>query len=191
MTKRPKLTDENWRNVFSIRCRSKQGHPITPVVQSLCMQAIREDSIRYETMSADVFDATVPFGSTTKAKHPSKLGTTAPMTFRQTKEEHMTRVEFRLTMPGRNSWDGRWSGEERNYTLMRIVDDDQAAQLDGRSWSYGWSDGWRAEVSARVVRDDETLKPSHGFQGYDWMVASILRYGKIYADHERPGTEPA
>ena len=102
----------------------------------------------------------------------------------------MTRVEFKLTMPGRNSWDGHWSGEGRNYTLLRDVDDEFASQLDGRSWSYGWSDGWRAEVSARIVPKDETEKPSHGFHGYDWMVASILRYGKIYADHERPEAVP-
>ena len=95
-------------------------------------------------------------------------------------------VEFKLTMPNRGSWNGKWSGEDRNYTLLREVNDEQGAQLDGRSWSYGWSDGWRAEVSARIVRAGEILKPSHGFQGYDWMIASILRYGKIYADHEIP-----
>lgn len=100
----------------------------------------------------------------------------------------MTRVEFRLAMPGKSSWNGKWSGDDRNFTLVRDVDSDLAAQLDGQSWSYGWSDGWRAEVSARVVREGETLKPSHGFHGYAWMVASILQYGKIYADHERPET---
>jgi hypothetical protein len=100
------------------------------------------------------------------------------------------RIEFRLTMPGRNSWDGKWSGEGSNYTLLRDVEADQAEQLDGQSWSYGWSDGWRAEVVARVVREGETLKSSHGFHGYDWMVTSILRYGKIYADHEQPETAP-
>jgi hypothetical protein len=98
----------------------------------------------------------------------------------------MIRVEFRLTMPGKVSWDGKWSGDDRNFTLVRDVDAETADKLDGRSWSYGWSDGWRAEVSARVVSDAETQKPSHGFHGYDWMVVSILRYGKIYADHEVP-----
>lgn len=102
----------------------------------------------------------------------------------------MTRVEFRLTMPGCGSWNGKWSGELRNYTILRNIDDDQAAQLDGRSWSYGWSDGWRAEVSARIVREGDMLKPSHDFNGYEWMVASILQYGKIYADHERPEATP-
>lgn len=102
----------------------------------------------------------------------------------------MTQVEFKLTMPGRRTWDGKWSGDDRNYTLVRDVDGDRAVQLDDQSWSYSWPDGWRAEVSARVVRTSEMLKPSHGFHGYDWMVASILRYGKIYADHEQPETAP-
>ena len=98
----------------------------------------------------------------------------------------MIRIEFKLTMPNRGSWNGKWSGEDRNYTRLREVNDEQGAQLDGRSWSYGWSDGWRAEVSARIVIAGEILKPSHGFQGYDWMIASILQYGKICADHEIP-----
>lgn len=98
----------------------------------------------------------------------------------------MTRVEFTLAMPGRASWDGAWSGEGRNYALVREVDDASATQLDGRSWSYGWPDGWRAEVRARVIRAGEELAPSRGFRGYDWMVASILRHGAIYADHEAP-----
>ncbi len=96
----------------------------------------------------------------------------------------MTHVEFRLAMPEKGSWDNRWSGEGKNYALVRNLDDGLAEQLDGRSWSYRWPDGWRAEVTARVVHDGETLKPSHGFHGYDWMVTSILRYGKIYADHD-------
>ena len=100
----------------------------------------------------------------------------------------MKHVEFRLAMPNRGSWDGKWSGEDRNYTLVRDFDADRASQLDGRSWSYSWPDSWRAEVSARVVSEGEALEQSHGFNGYDWMVASILRYGEIYADHERPET---
>lgn len=98
----------------------------------------------------------------------------------------MTRVEFKLAMPNRASWDGKWSGDDRNYTLVQELDDDQASQIDGRSWSYSWPDGWRAEISARISHVEETIKPSHGFHGYDWMVASILRWGKIYADHEAP-----
>jgi len=98
----------------------------------------------------------------------------------------LTRIEFKLAMPNRGSWDNRWSGESRNYALVRDLNADRADQLDGRSWFYSWPDGWCAEVSARIIPERETLKPSHGFHGYDWMVDSILRYEKIYADHELP-----
>lgn len=102
----------------------------------------------------------------------------------------MTRIEFKLSMPQRGSWDNKWSGESRNYTITRELDDHVAVKLSGRSWSYGWPDGWSASVSARVVLAGEERKPSHGFNGYDWMVVSILAYDKIYADHERPEAAP-
>lgn len=96
------------------------------------------------------------------------------------------RVEFKLHMPRRGSWDNRWSGEGKNYTLTRDVDDVAAEKLDGRVWAYCWTDGWCAEVTARVVPDGEKQRPSQGFHGYSWMVDSILRHDKIYADHEHP-----
>ena len=102
----------------------------------------------------------------------------------------MIRVEFKLTTPSKGSWDNRWSGENRNYTRVKELDNERALQLDGRSWSYGWSDGWRAQVRAHALRANEEPSQSHGFHGYDWMVDSILYYGKIYADHERPETVP-
>lgn len=91
----------------------------------------------------------------------------------------MIRVEFCLTMPGRGSWNQPWAGDGRSYLLVRDVEDDLARKLDGQSWSYAWAAGWRAEIRARVLAEDETLRPSDGFRGYDWMVVSILRYGKI------------
>ena len=100
----------------------------------------------------------------------------------------MIRVEFRLAMPGRGSWNQQWSGDGRSYLLVRDVEDGLAKELDGQSWSYAWADGWRAEICARVLSEDETLRPSDGFRGYDWMVVSILRYGKICASHERSET---
>jgi hypothetical protein len=96
----------------------------------------------------------------------------------------MIRVEFCLTMPGRGSWNQPWSGDGRSYLLVRDVEDGLARKLDGQSWSYAWAAGWRAEIRARVLAEDETLRPSDGFRGYDWMVVSILRYGKIWAPHE-------
>jgi hypothetical protein len=102
----------------------------------------------------------------------------------------MIRVEFKLTMPSRASWNGGWSGDDRNFTIVREIDDVIAAKLDGCSWPYRWSDGWFANVAARVVVPGSQLAKSDGFNGYDWMIDSILRYGKIYADHERPEATP-
>lgn len=99
----------------------------------------------------------------------------------------MTRIEFKLSMPGRASWNGGWSGESRNYILVRELDDIAIARLLGAamtsaSWSHRWSDGWCAEVTARIVPAGEELPKSDGFCGYDWMVDNILRNGSPYGD---------
>jgi hypothetical protein len=39
-------------------------------------------------------------------------------------------------------------------------------------------------VSCRILLKGERLGKSDGFSGYDWMVDSILDYGKIMATHE-------
>lgn len=101
----------------------------------------------------------------------------------------MRRIEFTLSMPGRASWNGRWSGEERAHVLYRTISKDAAARLlgpDGKSyWSHRWADGWCAGISARVMEPGERRKKSAGFCGYDWMVANILHHGSPYAaDHE-------
>ena len=68
MMKPKKLTEEDWRRVFQIRCRSKQGQLITSAERKFCEKAFQEDFDRYSAMDADVFDATVPFGSNVKYK---------------------------------------------------------------------------------------------------------------------------
>ncbi len=67
-----------------------------------------------------------------------------------------------------------------------------APSTPARSWgrARAAAPSCAPEVSARVVREGEPIAPSHGFHGYDWMVASILRHGQIYADHERPEAAP-
>jgi len=93
----------------------------------------------------------------------------------------MKRVEFRLSIPNVGSWNNKWSGKDRNYSIVRKVSDSRADKLlSGRvfaSWFHHWGDGWSARVSARVVPVGERLKKSDGFCGYDWMVTNILAYG--------------
>ena len=93
----------------------------------------------------------------------------------------MKRIEFRLSMPNVGSWNGRWSGEGRNYTIVRKISDSWVSKLlsgkNSASWSHRWGDGWSAHISARIVPVGERLKKSDGFYGYDWMVSNILAYG--------------
>ena len=97
------------------------------------------------------------------------------------------RIEFRLNMPGRASWNGRWSGEGKNYTIVKRLGVRDVARLFGEgkrdraSWSHRWSDGWCAVVEARIVHPGERIKKSDGFSGYDWMVSNIISYGKTTA----------
>ena len=65
MSKR-QLTEAEWSAVFAARCQSKQGRPISPTERTLCDAAFKSDKERYIAMAADVFDATVPFGSTAR-----------------------------------------------------------------------------------------------------------------------------
>ena len=63
MTRRRKLSEAEWRDVFRLRCKSKTGGPLTGAERALVEAAYQEDEARYGDMEIDVFNATVPFGS--------------------------------------------------------------------------------------------------------------------------------
>jgi hypothetical protein len=63
-----RLTEAEWREVFRLRCRSKQGQTLSREEQRLVDAAWGDDEERYRAMEPDVFDATVPFGSAARAK---------------------------------------------------------------------------------------------------------------------------
>ena len=100
------------------------------------------------------------------------------------------RVEFVLSMPRVGSWNGRWSGAGKHYAIVRELTPEQVAALgieqDYRGWGYCWDDNWSARVTARVVPKGERLRKSDGFCGYEWMVDSILRIGRVEASEVRP-----
>ena len=87
------------------------------------------------------------------------------------------RVEFKLSMPNVNSWNGRWSGENKNYRIVRSVDAETVANWGSMYWHYSFGDGWCAGVKAHVMKPGERKKKSDGFCGYDWMVDNIIRWG--------------
>lgn len=97
---------------------------------------------------------------------------------------------FELTMPGVASWNGRWSGEGRCHAKIRSVYKPNEKPFfptkdNSTSFDYRWKDGWWARVNCRQVTSREAKKIreiSDGFCGYDWMIDSILKYGKIVDD---------
>jgi len=66
ITSRKSLSEADWARVFRIRCAVKQGQHISDGERALFVRA--SDPERYAAMDADVFDATVPLGSTARAR---------------------------------------------------------------------------------------------------------------------------
>jgi hypothetical protein len=62
------LSETDWAKVFEIRCRGKQGRAVTSEEQELCQAAYKSDVERYRKMQREVFNATVPFGSSARMK---------------------------------------------------------------------------------------------------------------------------
>lgn len=101
-------------------------------------------------------------------------------------------LSFRLSMPGRASWNGGWSGEDRLYVITKTFTSKKSIEkarkiLERGYYSYCWSDGWRAGIEVAEVTPQEAArlrKKSQGFCGYNWMVDTILDYGEPLATHE-------
>lgn len=60
-------------------------------------------------------------------------------------------VEFKLDMPNRGSWNGRWSGEEDYYGVIqnfRKKDDIEVAKriIEQEYYDYNFGDGWCASI---------------------------------------------
>lgn len=64
----PRLTDAQWRRVFELRCASKRGEVALRSEEDLALvtAAFEEDRERYAAMEVDIFNATVPFGSSAR-----------------------------------------------------------------------------------------------------------------------------
>ena len=90
-------------------------------------------------------------------------------------------IAFILTMPNRGSWNGRWSGESDLHAIVR-TERNVPKDIVGKSFWYNWDDGWSACVSVEKVECKEGNKlrqKSRGFCGYNWMVDSLIKKGRI------------
>ena len=99
----------------------------------------------------------------------------------------METLYFVLSMPSNNSWNGRWSGEEKVFAVKRSfrAKDLQTSDAIARRgyYSYNFGDGWRAAIEIKRLSTADgarLIRKSSGFCGYDWMVDSIIRDGDIY-----------
>lgn len=96
-------------------------------------------------------------------------------------------IIFELTMPNCGSWNGKWSGEKRLYAKSRR-NNQVPKEVVGKKFYYRWDDGWTACVSVKKVDYREgrkIMRKSSGFCGYDWMIDSIINYGKILTKSEQ------
>lgn len=64
--KKRALSEAEWKEVFRVRCKNKRGEQLNEQEQMLVERAWSSDRARYRNLDADVFDATVPFGSTVR-----------------------------------------------------------------------------------------------------------------------------
>lgn len=102
------------------------------------------------------------------------------------------KLVFELSMPGRSSWNGRWSGENNLYAVVENFTTNKrkskASQiLESQPYFYRWDDGWAARINVRAVESKESAsikRRSKGFCGYEWMIRSILDHGAIYASRD-------
>ena len=102
---------------------------------------------------------------------------------------------FTLSMPNNNSWNGKWSGADNYYAVVRSVGSakktvEKYTPIVGKAFYYNFGDGWGASVCVRLAEKGEVRKiraKSRGFCGYDWMVDEIMRHGRIMTLGEREG----
>ncbi len=98
---------------------------------------------------------------------------------------------FELSMPNNNAWNGKWSGQEKYYAVVRNLGQSKEARgrtkeiLAKGSFSYNFGDGWRASIDVKEVSGREITKirtKSAGFCGYEWMIDCIVSHLKIDPD---------
>lgn len=99
-------------------------------------------------------------------------------------------IAYELGMPRNNSWNNKWTGDDKVHVrICRVSDRSFESSIEkallGNSFYYDFNDGWAACVSVSEVSEQEAkelTKKSVGFAGYDWMIASLRHDGTITYD---------
>ena len=97
-----------------------------------------------------------------------------------------TLIAFELTMPKVSSWNNKWSDADNSHYIFRYCNKKTKDELlqgeSHRNFSYDFGDGWVANVEMFPINLDDRVAievVNKGFNGYDWMVDSILKNGNI------------
>lgn len=104
----------------------------------------------------------------------------------------MTVLLFEYVHTNIGSWDKKWSGSGKVYAKEVNLTKDLKEHLEAlgidcgngknHTFHYDFKDGWACNVTMTVGTKTEfkkIMKHSQGFLGYDWMIDSILKYGRI------------
>jgi len=103
-------------------------------------------------------------------------------------------LQFILSMPNNNSWNGKWSGESNFYAIVhnfgrsKIRTTKAVEILKKEYYHYSFGDGWAAGITITEINAKEAVKirrKSGGFCGYSWMVDSIIDHGEILNTKQR------
>lgn len=103
------------------------------------------------------------------------------VTYIKKPEPKFNYVAFILSMPNRGSWNGRWSGEDSMYCVIKPYNKSYD-NIINESFYYNFGDGWGASIKVERIDGNTSRKYrklSKGFCGYDWMINSIISHGKI------------
>lgn len=105
------------------------------------------------------------------------------------------KVSFELTMPNVGSWNGKWTGSDKKYYVIRTFrgkkETNRIFELlnckEQANFYYHWNDGWGANILMEIIGPTEAKqreKKSAGFYGYEWMIDSIIANGKIITEKQ-------
>ena len=92
-------------------------------------------------------------------------------------------LAFELSMPSNNSWNSKWTGEDKKYIITRQIDDPEAAVIYNHApYWHDFQNNWIAQVDITRITNleaEQLEELSDGFCGYDWMIDSIIKHGRI------------